>query len=123
MARQCGGSQLIEDESRRLLIEQLARRYPSFPGRVDGGAVNTPGTSETRSAHRLRRYGVAAILTSASLLWGAAFAQLENGHVPPLYRASVTTALASEAGSGAASERMRVRAMHNARHARPLISV
>jgi hypothetical protein len=85
--------------------------------------VNTLGTSETRRALRLRRYGIAVILTGASLLWGVGFAQMENGRLPPLDRASVTTALASEAGSGAASERMRVSAMHNARHARPLISL
>jgi hypothetical protein len=63
------------------------------------------------------------ILTGASLLWGAGFAQMENGRVPPLDRGAVVTALASEAGTSAATERLRTSAMHSARRARPLISL
>jgi hypothetical protein len=65
-----------------------------------------PGTGETQRRLSLRRHGVAAFLVSASLLWGAAFAQIEDGGaVPPL--GGVIAAVASEAESSSASERLR----------------
>jgi hypothetical protein len=64
------------------------------------------GTGETRRELSLRRHGVAAFLVSASLLWGAGFAQIEDGRVaPPL--GGVVAAVASEAESSSASERLR----------------
>ena len=65
-----------------------------------------PGTGETRRELSLRRHGIAAFLVSASLLWGAGFAQMEDGRVaPPL--GGIVAAVASEAESNSTSERLR----------------
>jgi hypothetical protein len=77
--------------------------------------VDTPGTSETKRGLLLRRHGVAVLLASATLLWGAGFFQIEDGRVPLLDRGGVVAALASEAGSSATMERLRISAMQGAR--------
>ena len=63
------------------------------------------GTGEARRGLSLR-HGIAAFLVGASLLWGAGFAQVEDGRVArPL--GAVVAAVASEAESSSASERLR----------------
>ncbi|MDX6601355.1 MAG: hypothetical protein QOF13_557 [Solirubrobacterales bacterium] len=58
---------------------------------------------------------------SALLLWGVGFAQLDDGRLPSVDR-NVVAALAAEADSSAAAERLRASAMHGAkRHSRTAI--
>ena len=64
------------------------------------------GRGETRRELSLRRHGVAAFLVSASLLWGAGFAQVEDGRAA-LPLAGMVAAVASEAEASSASERLR----------------
>lgn len=64
------------------------------------------GTGETRRGLTLKRHGVAAFLISASLLWGAGFAQVEDGRATPTL-AGMVAAVAAEAESSSASERLR----------------
>jgi hypothetical protein len=110
MARQSGTPRLTEDESRDPLIEQLAERHLSFFPRAQGEVVSTPGTSETRRESLLRKHAVALLLAAVLLLWGAGFAPLKDGRVLPLDRGGVVVALASEAGSSTAAERLRTAA-------------
>ncbi len=61
---------------------------------------------KARSRLVLRRHGVAAFLAGALLLWGAGFAQAEDGQ-RALPLGGVVAAVASEAESITASERQR----------------
>ncbi|MDX6609461.1 MAG: hypothetical protein QOF85_1386 [Solirubrobacterales bacterium] len=75
--------------------------------------MSTLGTSETKRSLLLRRHGIAVFFASASLLWGVGFAQLGDGRLPSFDR-NVVAALASEADSSAAAERLRTSAMQGA---------
>jgi hypothetical protein len=74
--------------------------------------VNPPTAAVAERAHLLRRHGVAAFLVGVLLLWGAGFARMEDGSVPLLDQGEVVSALASDAGSSLASERLRSVSSH-----------
>jgi hypothetical protein len=68
--------------------------------------MSRPAKSKARSGVILRRHGIAAFLAGASLLWGAGFAQIEDGQgARPL--GGIVAAVASEAESITTSERQR----------------
>jgi hypothetical protein len=66
-------------------------------------------------AHLMRRHGFATLLAAALLLWGAGFAQMEDGGAALPGQGEVVSALAADAGSSIASERLRSESNHGPR--------
>jgi hypothetical protein len=74
--------------------------------------VIPPTAAVADRAHLLRGHGVAAFFVGVLLLWGAGFAQMEDGGTPLSGQGEVVSALASDAGSSVASERLRSVSSH-----------